>query len=210
MPNDTDEPKSSLNFGNGTPILPVADLPTSLAYYTEKLGFKIDWRAHDLFASVSRDKCVLFLAAGDQGNTPTWAWIGISDTAALFEEYVKTGARIRHAPANFEWALEMQVVDPDGNVLRFGSDPDECGPHAEWRDMRGDYWTAAPEGGWTKIEEADAAQYFLSQAESARLSEQLPSVRWNLSNAVELLRIHGTEAELEAALAQLNATVAGR
>lgn len=207
MSNDTKQPSLSLNFGNATPIMPVADLSTSLAYYTEKLGFKIDWRAHDSFASVSRDKCTIFLAAGDQGNTPTWAWIGISDTAALFEEYVKTGARIRHAPANFEWALEMQIVDPAGNVLRFGSDPDEGGPSAEWRDMHGDYWTAIPEGGWTKIEEADAARYFLDQADRARQNEHQLSVRWNLFNAVELLRIHGTEAELEAALAQFNATV---
>jgi hypothetical protein len=26
-------------------------------------------------------------------------------------------------PTNFPWALEMQVKDPDGNVLRIGSEP---------------------------------------------------------------------------------------
>jgi hypothetical protein len=26
-------------------------------------------------------------------------------------------------PTNFPWALEMHVEDPDGNVLRLGSEP---------------------------------------------------------------------------------------
>jgi hypothetical protein len=30
---------------------------------------------------------------------------------------------IRLKPTNFAWAYEMQVEDPDGRVLRFGSDP---------------------------------------------------------------------------------------
>ena len=33
------------------------------------------------------------------------------------------GAPIRLPPTNFSWALEIQVEDPDGNVLRFGSEP---------------------------------------------------------------------------------------
>lgn len=27
-------------------------------------------------------------------------------------------------PQNFSWAMEMHVVDPDGHVLRFDTDPD--------------------------------------------------------------------------------------
>jgi len=29
-------------------------------------------------------------------------------------------------PTNFPWAKEMHVEDPDGNVIRFGSEPDEA------------------------------------------------------------------------------------
>lgn len=28
-------------------------------------------------------------------------------------------------PTSYSWALEFQVEDPDGNVLRFGSDPED-------------------------------------------------------------------------------------
>jgi len=33
------------------------------------------------------------------------------------------GARFLHGPTDHPWAYEMQVVDLDGHVLRFGSEP---------------------------------------------------------------------------------------
>ena len=41
---------------------------------------------------------------------------------------------------NYSWALEMQVEDRDGNVLRIGSDPREDEPFGEWLDMHGCSW----------------------------------------------------------------------
>ncbi len=35
----------------------------------------------------------------------------------------RRGVGIRLPPTNYSWALEMQVEDPDGNVLRLGSEP---------------------------------------------------------------------------------------
>ena len=101
--------------------------------------------------SVSRDRCCIFLCEGDQGNPGTWAWIGIGDADALFEEYRGTGAKVRHPPTNYPWAYEMQVADPDGNVLRLGSDPKVGEPFGPWRDMRGDLWEPKPAGGWTRV-----------------------------------------------------------
>jgi predicted enzyme related to lactoylglutathione lyase len=54
-------------------------------------------------------------------------WIGVGDVKALHEEYKENGARILHPPENFPWACEMKVGDPDGHVLRFGSDPEGDG-----------------------------------------------------------------------------------
>ena len=48
---------------------------------------------------------------------------GAEDVGKLYEEYRASGARIRGAPRNHSWAYEMQVEDPDGHVLRFGSEP---------------------------------------------------------------------------------------
>jgi uncharacterized glyoxalase superfamily protein PhnB len=46
-------------------------------------------------------------------------------TSSLYEEYKAKGATILHPPESYAWALEMKVSDPDGHVLRFGSEPKE-------------------------------------------------------------------------------------
>lgn len=134
------------------PILRVADLAASLDYYVRVLGFRIDWSHGGLIASVSRDGCVLMLSQGDQGHPGSWTWIGVEDCAAMHDELRANGAKIRNPPQNFPWALEMQIEDPDGNVLRVGSESIEGAPFGRWRDMNGTLWQLA-DGGWSRIAE---------------------------------------------------------
>lgn len=68
------------------------------------------------------------------------------------EEYRSKGASVQHPPTHYDRAYEMQIEDPDGNVLRLGSDPKPDQPHGEWLDMRGDRWVRSAAGGWTRIE----------------------------------------------------------
>ena len=134
-------------FEGCNPIFRVSDLSASIKYYTVKLGFKLNWGNEEAgFASVKRDKFDLFLCQGDQGNFGTWVWVGVSDAAALYEEYQKSGGKIRHPPTNYAWAYEMQVEDLDGNVLRFGSEPLDGEAHGEWLDMYGRRWGVAADG----------------------------------------------------------------
>ena len=110
-------------FECADPILSVADMARSLRYYLEVLGFaNADWGGDD-FTCVSRDNAAIYLSQGDQGQPGTWVWIGVGDVDALHEEFKASGATILHPPENFGWAREMKVGDPDGHVLRFGSDP---------------------------------------------------------------------------------------
>lgn len=107
------------------PILNVADMARSVRYYVDVLGFvNADWGGDD-FTHVSRDDAGIYLSEGDQGHPGTWVWIGVEDVASLYQEYAESGASILHAPANYPWAYEMKVRDPDGHVLRFGSEPRE-------------------------------------------------------------------------------------
>ena len=134
---------AKIALGGVTPILPVRNMLVSLDYYIRVLGFKINFQypqQHPFFASVSRGACNLFLSEGDQGNPGTWVWIDGKDVETLFEEYRAAEAKIRHPPTNYSWALEMQVEDPDGNILRFGSDPRKDQPEGEWLDMYGHRW----------------------------------------------------------------------
>lgn len=111
------------NFERANPILRVADMRASVSYYVEKLGFaNADW-GNEFFTSVNRDGAGIYLCQGGQGHAGTWAWIGVEDVAKLYEEYTASGAKILRPPRNYPWAFEMHVEDPDGHVLRFGSEP---------------------------------------------------------------------------------------
>jgi predicted enzyme related to lactoylglutathione lyase len=112
-------------FECANPILCVTNMARSVQYYVEALGFtNASWGTDD-FSLVTRDDAGIYLARGGQGNPGTWAWIGVEDVAALHEEFKATGAIIASPPQSHPWALEMRVADPDGHVLRFGSDPQE-------------------------------------------------------------------------------------
>ena len=110
-------------FEHAHPILRVEDLARSLAYYVDVLGFSnAEWGGDD-FTLVNRDGASIYLSEGDQGQPGTWVWLGVEDVDALYEEYRGSGATILHPPENYSWAREMKVEDPDGHVLRFGSEP---------------------------------------------------------------------------------------
>ena len=112
-------------FEAAEPILSVSDMSRSLRYYVDVLGFKnAEWGGND-FTRVSRDDAGIYLSEGDQGQSGTWVWIGVENVAELYEEYTKSGATICHAPKNYPWAYELKVEDPDGHILRFGSEPKE-------------------------------------------------------------------------------------
>lgn len=141
-----------VEFGGATPILRVASLEASLAYYVEALGFSLEWRQGD-FASVRRGKASIMLSEGDQGHPGSWVFLGVSDADALHEELRARGAIIRHPPTNYPWgARELHVSDPDGHVLRLGSDAVAGEPTGEWLDSAGARWRPQPGGGWRAAE----------------------------------------------------------
>lgn len=141
--------QAGVAFGGVTPVLRVRDAETSAAYYVEHLGFHVNFRTPG-FISVARGKCCLFLCQGDQGHPGAWVWIDGVDVDAVYAEYRASGAKIRHEPTNYPWALEMQVEDPDGNVLRIGSEPRAGEPIGEWLDMQGVRWLPIEGGGWKR------------------------------------------------------------
>jgi predicted enzyme related to lactoylglutathione lyase len=98
-------------------------MKAALHFYIDLLGFtNVNWGT-DEFTSVSRDGASLYLCQRDQGRGGAWVWIGVEDVEKLYEELKAATVKIRLPPTNFPWALEMHIEDPDGNVLRLGSDP---------------------------------------------------------------------------------------
>jgi len=115
-------------FEGAQPILSVYNVPATVRYYTDILGFKNAEWGNDSFTCVLRDRASIYLCQGGQGQSGTWVWVGVEDVSLLYEEYKTSRARIRMTPKNFPWAYEMHVEDLDGHVLRFGSEPLEDKP----------------------------------------------------------------------------------
>src|SRR5918994_3670799 len=81
-------------FERADPILRVANLPRSVRYYVDILGFtNAEWGGDD-FTCVTRDGASIYLSEGDQGQPGTWVWLGVEDVDMLHAEYRESGATI--------------------------------------------------------------------------------------------------------------------
>lgn len=118
-------PKDAPRFRGLIPILNVRDVPAAIAYYRDKLGFRLDWEWGDPpgFACIDRGSARIFLCQGAQGGPGMWLCIDVEDVDALHREYQASGAIIRQPPTNFPWGMrEMNVEDLDGHRLRMGGE----------------------------------------------------------------------------------------
>jgi len=105
------------------PILPVRDLTASLQHY-KRLGFAT-WKYLDVgYGFAERDGVELHLGVSQDFLPPGRGHSVcpfVDDADALAEEWRAAGAEV-HMPEDTEWGQhEGAHVDPDGNVLRFGS-----------------------------------------------------------------------------------------
>jgi predicted enzyme related to lactoylglutathione lyase len=113
---------SRARYENSQPILRVENMESSLRFYVGVLGFSnASWGSED-FTCVTSDGAAIYLCRGGQGRGGAWVWVGVEDVEIIHEELKARGVPIRMPPTNHSWALEMQVEDPDGNVLRLGSE----------------------------------------------------------------------------------------
>ena len=108
------------------PAFPVSDLAASLAHYA-RLGFTTSEYTGDSAASgygfARRDGVELQLGTVPTGRTasPTTAYLYVDDADALATEWRETGADVR-SPEDTPWGQrEGVMIDPDGNIIRFGS-----------------------------------------------------------------------------------------
>lgn len=105
-------------------ILYSIDIPRSLAYYTEKLGFeqKWEWDSPPTFGGVAKDDVEIFFCERNQGHPGTWLCIVLDNVDEYYESIKEKGANIIALPESKEWNMrEMLVQDPDGHIIRFGN-----------------------------------------------------------------------------------------
>ena len=104
------------------PIFPVSELAVSLAHYG-RLGFATRAYADGNYGYANRDGVELHLGVvADRpvhGRASAYLWVDDADEVAA--EWRAAGVEV-HEPQDTAWGQhEGAVVDPDGNVIRFGS-----------------------------------------------------------------------------------------
>lgn len=112
-------------FQKFSPIFPVRDLAAALAHYSA-LGFKtFAYEGGDDYGFANRERLSIHLTL-DPGHEPASAYLDVRDADALYEEWTKPGVGGLTRPVEpMPYGLrEGSHVDPDGNLIRFGS-PDE-------------------------------------------------------------------------------------
>ena len=103
------------------PRFPVGDMEQALAFYAQ-LGFATTSRDGE-FAMVERDGISLHFTVSDGHSV---CWIGVTNSEALYQQYVPTGA-IQSPLTSQPWGMkEFFLCDPFRNLLLFGeSIPEE-------------------------------------------------------------------------------------
>jgi uncharacterized glyoxalase superfamily protein PhnB len=108
------------------------DIPATLAYYKDKLGFEClgTWQDPPVYAIVARDeKAIHFRCAEPPPVNPDKyadelldAYVFIEDTDALYAEYASRGVEFTRGIGNMPWkSREFVVKDCDGRLLAFGA-----------------------------------------------------------------------------------------
>lgn len=113
---------ATLKLKRIAPIFPVRDLRASLDHY-QRLGFAT--RTYDQggygFATLDGVEIHLGVVPRGKSTTPASAYLFVDDADELAQRWTSAGADVR-PPEDTPWGQhEGVVIDPDGNIIRFGS-----------------------------------------------------------------------------------------
>jgi len=108
------------------------DIPGTVAYYKDKLGFEClgTWQDPPVYAIVARDQHAIHFrcAAPPTANQDKYedelldAYLHVEDADALYAEYAANGVEFTRGLANMPWhSREFVVKDCDGRLLAFGA-----------------------------------------------------------------------------------------
>jgi DNA-binding MarR family transcriptional regulator len=106
------------------PIFPVRDLAAALAHYAS-LGFHTEpYEEGDFYGFANRERVGLHLEERHHHGDHAAAYLYVRDADAIYQEWSRPGIGGRTSPVvttDYEMR-EGSHTDPDGNLIRFGSD----------------------------------------------------------------------------------------
>jgi hypothetical protein len=104
------------------PIFPVRDLRAALDHYAA-LGFRTEpYAGGDFYGFANREGVGLHLHESTHYGDRAAAYLYVRDADALYAEWSTAGGRTEGVHTTDYGMREGSHTDPDGNVIRFGSD----------------------------------------------------------------------------------------
>jgi uncharacterized glyoxalase superfamily protein PhnB len=108
------------------------DIPGTLAYYKDKLGFEClgTWQDPPVYAIVARDQRTIHFRCAEppRANPDKYtdelldAYLSVEDADTLYAEYAAKGVEFTREIGNTPWqSREFVLKDCDGRLLAFGT-----------------------------------------------------------------------------------------
>jgi len=110
-----------------SPQLLVADIEDSIAFYTKKLGFDVDFRYEDFYAGIIKDGYSIHLKLsksavrneGKGSNEDIDIIFSVDDIEGLYEQLSTISVEFTQPLREMPYGREFYVADPDGHIIAF-------------------------------------------------------------------------------------------
>jgi catechol 2,3-dioxygenase-like lactoylglutathione lyase family enzyme len=121
-----------VSYRNATPMIRVSDYQRAKAFYMDVLGFDVINEAGDPvvgFGIFVAGSAQIFLHSWDGPGEPwdNWrAYFYVDDQPAMIARLQDKGCPFKGPSDTFYKMREVEVTDPDGNILCFGTELPEA------------------------------------------------------------------------------------
>jgi catechol 2,3-dioxygenase-like lactoylglutathione lyase family enzyme len=111
-----------------SPQLLVADIDRSIAFYTKKLGFNVDFRYEDFYAGIIKDgysihlkesKPLIKKRESKKNNEDLDIIFSVDGVENLYEDFSNKSVEFTQPLRDMPYGKEFYVTDPDGNIIAF-------------------------------------------------------------------------------------------
>jgi catechol 2,3-dioxygenase-like lactoylglutathione lyase family enzyme len=106
-----------------SPLLAVADLERAIAFYTEKLGFSLEFTYEDFYAGIVKDGHSIHLKAESpppkKGEDELDIMFYVDSIERFYEAALNQSIDIVQPLREMPYGREFYIADPDGNRIAF-------------------------------------------------------------------------------------------
>jgi len=119
---------SSFILKGMSPQLIVTDIKRSIKFYTQKLGFSLEFNYEDFYAGVSKDGYAIHLKSGKPSveerknrrvNEHLDLVFSVDNIEYLYNEMLVTATEIIQPLRTMPYGKEFYITDPDGYIIGF-------------------------------------------------------------------------------------------